>query len=315
MKMITMPRRNGLRIHEPGERPPSGPGCTTVRDVVEWFVPRRKGTSEVATIEIRRVLHLFSQAFGDRQLDEMTGADLIDFVEGQSGLRSLHSIARWYRTIKQPFNLAERLGKIGRNPFRAVEIPRGERGRDMTPGEFRALLRNANPLFRRVLIFLRYSGARPCELRRLTWSMIEWTKRGATIVQHIHKTSATQATPKPRKIVLPPQLVRLLLWMKQRSWTDHVFVNLRGTPWEIGSLCCHLRRLRATAGLGHDVKLYGCRHAFATRAILNGIDIATLAQLMGHVRTATTEIYLHLADKGEHLQAAVSQAVVSIHRS
>jgi site-specific recombinase XerD len=54
--------------------------------------------------------------------------------------------------------------------------------------------------------------------------------------------------------------------------------------------------------------LYGLRHAFGTRSILNGVDLKTLSELMGHTTTRTTEHYLHLAGQRSHLADAMLRA-------
>jgi site-specific recombinase XerD len=70
-----------------------------------------------------------------------------------------------------------------------------------------------------------------------------------------------------------------------------------------------MQRARAKAGIPDDAKLYGLRHRFGTQAIINGVDIKTLAELMGHTTVRMTEIYLHLAAQHPHLVAAMRRAV------
>jgi hypothetical protein len=53
--------------------------------------------------------------------------------------------------------------------------------------------------------------------------------------------------------------------------------------------------------------LYGLRHAFGTRAVLRGVDVKTLAELMGHTTTRMTEHYLHLAGERSYLAAAMER--------
>ena len=93
----------------------------------------------------------------------------------------------------------------------------------------------------------------------------------------------------------------------------HVFLTFRGTPWNRSSLGLRMRRLRERAGLPDDVKLYGIRHQFGTQSIVNGVDVKTLSELMGHTSTRMTEHYLHLAGRHEHLASAM-QIVNGRHR-
>src|ERR1043165_9045344 len=56
----------------------------------------------------------------------------------------------------------------------------------------------------------------------------------------------------------------------------------------IKALTKAIRKAREKAGLPYDVKLHGVRHFYATRAVLNRVDIATLAEWLGHEQIATT---------------------------
>jgi integrase len=62
-------------------------------------------------------------------------------------------------------------------------------------------------------------------------------------------------------------------------------------------------------GLRKDLCAYEIRHAFGTYGILNGVDIATLAELMGHSDTTmVSRVYGHRANQTQHLAAAVVKA-------
>jgi integrase len=143
----------------------------------------------------------------------------------------------------------------------------------------------------------------------LTWDEVNLDN--AVIVLCRHKTIRTQRTPRPRVIQLVPLVVKLLKRIKsqQRPDTKRVFVTSLGTPWNRSSLALRMERLRQCAGLPDAVKLYGIRHQFGTQSVVNGVDIKTLAELMGHTTTRTTEHYIHLAGRQKHLAAAMQQAV------
>jgi site-specific recombinase XerD len=257
--------------------------------------------------ERRRILDLFCQKFGSRHAKDLRPYDLMFWIDSHKAWASGHTKNRVRSTVQRPFNFLAKLGVIDKNPFLGVSYPAGETGRDMTDKEFKALLRAARAPFRRILIFFRYSGARPIELRRLEWDHVNQEIRAA--VQKIHKTA--RSTGKPRRILLVPVLLKLLAWIKrhQHKEAKFVFLDGHGNQWKKRILCKHMQRVRERAGLPADVKLYSARHAYGTGAILNGVDIATLAQLMGHQSIRTTQIYVHLAGKDEHLHQAAERAV------
>ncbi len=322
---MTMPNQGGPtgppeskfpRLHDPSSEGDSAyhggmrtPDPTTVKEVIDWFLTEYTSTSDEALTEIRRILKLFSDKFGPMRVDQIGGADLRDFVKSQPRVAKANTVGRWYRTIKQPFNQAEKINLITRSPFKMVKLPRGDEGRDLTPVEFRALLRLATPVFRRVLVFCRFCGARPKELRTAIWPMVNWNPKGTTVVHKRHKTTETQTERKSRKLYMPVPLVKLLLWLKARSTSDYIFVNSFGGPWKTRALCKNLSELRDKAGFDSEVRLYGCRHMFATQAILNGSDLAEVQEMMGHANMNTTKRYIHLAGKDEHMFGAVEKAV------
>jgi site-specific recombinase XerD len=88
-----------------------------------------------------------------------------------------------------------------------------------------------------------------------------------------------------------------------------VFLNGEGQPWTMGSLTHLFRDICERADLPMQVRLHGGRHTFATNAIMNGVGIATLAQLLGHRDVQCTHWYTHLIDKRFHLNTAMNQAV------
>jgi hypothetical protein len=59
-------------------------------------------------------------------------------------------------------------------------------------------------------------------------------------------------------------------------------------------------RAREIAGVSDDAKLYGTRHAFGTRAVLNNVPLKTLSELLGQ-RHHTHEFRGSLAHQGQRL--------------
>ena len=200
------------------------------------------------------------------------------------------------------FSWAVEQGILPKNPLagmkRAKPMPRQ---RAITDGEYLAMLRATDSDFRRLLFALRQTGARPGELRELTWEQV----RPDHLLPREHKTVAK--VRKPRIIHLTPCMQRFLAVLKKRSKSDYVFLNGRGRPWTSNAVRLRVARLRDKLGLADDVCAYLIRHAFGSNAILNGVDVATVAELMGHASTeVTTSVYIHLAEQKSHLQAAAS---------
>jgi integrase len=155
-------------------------------------------------------------------------------------------------------------------------------------------------------VFLRFTGCRPGEAARLRWQDIDLDN--GVIVLRRHKTA--KKTKKPRVIPLHPVVVKLLIFLKRLNQPgEHVFLTHRKTPWHRVSLAQRLRRVRKAAGVADDAKLYGLRHRFGTTAILRGVDLKTLSELMGHTTTRMTEHYVAIAGQRQHL----ADAMLKVH--
>ena len=203
-------------------------------------------------------------------------------------------------TIQTAFNWALKHDLIESNPVAGYQKPRRrQRTRIIAPEEFQALLRSAwrNTAFRRVLIAMRMTGARPGEIRNLTWEMVDLNK-GVWVIRK-HKTVTMQRDPLPRIIPLPPCIQAMCKWLKNRNpeRVPHVFLNARNLPYTKDRFVQTMDRTRRRAGLktkdGEQIVLYSNRHTFATEAV-SKISAIELAALMGHTDVETTKRYVHL---------------------
>jgi integrase len=208
------------------------------------------------------------------------------------------------RSVFRAFSWAAEEGILPKNPLKGMKRPRPRpRQRALTDDEYRALLRATDLPFRRFLFVLRCTGARPKELRTLRWEQL----RDDRIVLRQHKTASK--TRKPRIIYLPRPVQELFKRMRAESTSEHVFLNRRGRPWTKYAVSLRIRRLKEKLKLARDVCLYLTRHAFGTAAIVNGVDVATVAELMGHTSLdMISSVYCHLADQHQYLHEAATRA-------
>ena len=295
----------------------------TIASIIELYLAHIESRRAPRTYEnCRYYLQLFAEAHGYRLISESKPIHLTNWLDRNPQWESDWTLSNVVGTVQRPFNWAARQELINRNPFRTVRHRTGAPRRPMTDEEFRVLLRatarsrrgrtrkrpSPGERFRQVLFFLRYTGMRPGEMAALTWNDIDLD--GGVIILHEHKTSKTQRVPKPRVV---PLVVKLLIRIRSRQdpETKHVFLTSCGTPWSRHSLGLRMRRLREKAGLPKDLKLYGIRHNFGTKSVMNGVDLKTLAELMGHSTTRMTEHYVHLVGRDKHLAAAMKKAVSS----
>lgn len=106
---------------------------------------------------------------------------------------------------------------------------------------------------------------------------------------------------KDRYTLLTPSLLEALrlYWRvcKPRLW---LFPAVRDTtrPLDLKSAQRVFYRARDRAGITKAGGIHTLRHGFATHLLEAGVDLATLAKLLGHGHLSTTQRYLHLARPG-----------------
>ncbi len=199
------------------------------------------------------------------------------------------------------FSWAEGEGLVPNNPLAKLKRPKPQpRKRAMTDDEFQKLYDAAGECFGDFLLAMRETGARPKELRELTWAMIH----GGRWLLKAHKTA--KKTGKDR-VIVPTAAVREMVERKRNNGHARVFLNTRGGPWTANALRQQMTRLRESLGLGDDLCIYLARHGYATRAIVNGVDPVTLARMLGHASLdMINSVYAHV-DEGKHLEAAAEK--------
>jgi integrase len=189
--------------------------------------------------------------------------------------------------------------------------PRGERERVLTRGERVGLLRGAEMAFRRFMLAMICTMARPQEVRALRWDQLRGDGTAFVLDQFKGKGRRRDGV-RVRVLPVNARLARLLARLARRPAhlsSDRVFLNGDGRPWTANAVRCRMRRLRARLGLdqgAEPVVCYTLRHTAATDATANGVTDRVLAELMGHASTRTTARYQHL--QIGHLTAAIEQA-------
>ena len=290
----------------------------TVAGVIESYLEYARTRCAPATFSQRKqYLQLFAEAHGWRRVNDSDckPLHLSSWLDSHDEWKSDWSRATITNIVQRPFNWAVEQRLVTANPFRGVSQPTGMPRRPMTDEEFEKLVvalagrtfkNGPSPAdrFREILTFLRHTGARPGEASAMKWDQLDLAS-GCAILRE-HKTVKTQRVPKPRVIMFDEEVKVLLAAIRDRGDPgENVFLTYRLTPWHRSTLSQRIVRARRKAQIPEDVKLYGLRHAFGTRAITSGVDLKTAAELMGHNSTRMTEHYVHLAGQRAHLAAAM----------
>jgi len=136
-----------------------------------------------------------------------------------------------------------------------------------------------------VIRLLMLTGCRFGEVVSLEWA---WTKG-----KRIHLPDSKSG---PRTVWLS-SAARAVIDAIPRYSPDCPFLFPARPPTRhIDNIEYQWRRIRNEAGLP-GLRLHDLRHTWASTAAMNGVDMVTIAKLLGHALVETTEQYVHLSDQ------------------
>ena len=146
-----------------------------------------------------------------------------------------------------------------------------------------------------LLSIARYTGARYGEILALTWLDIDLAYNTIRINKQWSRTSNNAfgvKEPKTRNSIrtlpIPPILSNILLEYKSISNTERLFnINTSST----GNVNYAIRTVIP------NKTIHAFRHTYATTLLANGVDIKTVASLLGDNINTVMNVYVHYSDE------------------
>ena len=248
------------------------------------LVQRMKG--EVGATALREVDRKWANEVGERWTARTS--------VGSSArmLRQLRAVLNWWRAEEDESYVPPRFVIRDDVEGREVYLSKDETEKVL------AWLWEKQPLYAGFFEVMVFTGARPIELCRLSWSDVDLGRGTLKLKSRKGKGGVWRTRTLPMH-----ERVRKVLEAKAHR-LGPVFVTLRGTAWGNPR---HLlerpwRKVRRALGLG-DVVPYDLRHTFASWLREQGHDLDTIRKLLGHSNIMTTMRYAHVGD--EELRKAV----------
>jgi len=219
-------------------------------------------------------------------------------------------------TLKALFSKAVKWNYLVANPLNGLEkvkTMRTPRPRFLSSEEIERVLDACKGELHNAVIMFIYTGLRTAELLYLEWDDIDFSRN---LIKIQGKDIWSPKDYECRDIPIHPCLKETLLQQKQTANGSFVFFNssgsreldkkLRNTTNGIIYVGLYKKFKRRLARLGiKDVCLHTLRHTFGSHCVMAGIDLPTIAKLMGHADIKTTMIYAHLSP--QHIKNAINK--------
>jgi integrase len=278
-------------------------------DFVEQFLNWSKQQHRPKTYELHsgncKTLKRF---FRGKWLDEIAQGIVEDFKlarvqERRWGKKEGRAISgvtvnRALATLRLLFNYADRCGYQVPNPVRGIEFYKEPKKMRIISLEeevayFAAAKQPLNDIARIILD----TGMRPDEVFRIEFANVDFSER--SIVNAFGKTPSSR-----RKLTMTDEVFTILKRRSTSNLSRYAFPLHHDPERPIKRV--HKAHYRAIerAGVKRRFVLYDLRHTYGSRAAMAGVDLPTLAALMGHTSIQMTMRYLHPAEEHKREAAA-----------
>lgn len=213
------------------------------------------------------------------------------------------TVNREIACLRHCLNLAVDRGLLSSNPLTRpgdrVRLLKEDnaRVRYLTEAEEGRLLAACNSQLRPLVLTATHTGGRASELLGLKWTDVNFDKRTIRFLASYSKSGETRTVPISDTLYAELESLKL----SQDPPSDSVFCSRDGLPYK------SYRTAFATACRNakiEDFHFHDCRHSFASKLIMRGVDLVTVKELLGHKNITMTLRYSHLSH--EHKQRAVA---------
>ena len=164
-----------------------------------------------------------------------------------------------------------------------------------------------------LLVLLDFAtGLRQGELLALDWKNIDLKNKKISITKTVKEVYVYKSindkhvetifqTPKTinstREVPIPSNIVNILQSVNKKEGL--LFSDNLNNPLKAKRIFDFWKKFLIDCNIPHK-KFHSIRHTYASMLLKNGVDIETVAELMGHTAISITQIYLHSSNNQKH---------------
>jgi len=258
------------------------------------------------TIELnKQTMNIFVDYLGDKHVDSIN-RNVIEmfmiYLRDEKKYNSV-SINMFVRTLKAIFGRAvKEYDMLKDHPFMSIKLytenKQNRKAIYLTADQVELLQHSIdNEHLLRIIRFYLWTGCRRSEATELTWEDVDGQNG------QIYLGNSESKTKLRREFPLTDRLRLLLQELNpDKGQSERVFWRFAPDGRNISN---KIRKIRQRVDLLPDnLTLHTLRPTFAAHLIMRGVDMSTVAFLMGHSTTQVTERYSHL--QPDHKLAAAN---------
>ncbi len=249
-------------------------------------------TNKLSWSRDARSIKVLSKWFGGRPLYKITPLAIEKFKTERRGQVGPASVNRELSCLKHMFTKAIHWKMASSNPVKTVKLFREDnaRLRYLTKAEVKRLLGECVDHLKPIVIVAIFTGMRKSEILNLKWEDVDFKQK----IIYVANTKNGNI----KEIPIASSVYKILRQLPSRS--QFVFSKEDGNRYiDIKtSFNNAVKRAKINDFVFHDL-----RHTFASHLVMNGVDLLTVKELMGHKTINMTLRYAHLSP--EHKRDAV----------
>jgi integrase len=274
------------------------------KDAMTRFLEHVRGRNAVNTVtQYAQSSKPLIKAFGAKQLGEISPDDVEKYQKARSKSgnhgRPLKpaSVNAELGCMRAMFSYFVSLDVVSSNPVSRVKFlpTKNEQTRVLSFEEERLYLAACPQPLHDIAVLMLETGMRPDEIYRMKREIVHL--EAGYVFNPYGKTKAAR-----RKLTLTKRAADLLKGRLETIKGEYVF-PLDGDPdAPMGDVVYEYSRALKASKIA-CCRLYDCRHTFATRAVEAGVDLVTLAAILGH--TKITMVLRYARPTAAHQETAI----------